>query len=215
MKLFNLAKCALITLCISGLVSNPALAHKKHHDNWDKHYYGNNKHGYQINHNSYASGRVLEVIPIYKDKRNNQRHQHCWLEPERRYHQQHYEYRKENKTVDTLAGAVIGGVIGNQFGSGNGNKVATVAGAVLGGSLANEYASDYRHGKHHRNTRYNNRLIEVCDNGVRHGKHFKHNSHKIKGYHVTYKYKGEVYQSFTRERPGKYIDLVVSVIPRE
>ena len=168
MKLFNLAKYALITLCIGGLASHPAVAHKKHHDNWDKHYFGNNKHGYQINHNSYASGRVLEVVPIYKDKRNNRRHQHCWLEPDRRYHQQHYRHNKDSK-----------------------------------------------HGKHQRNGRYNDRYFEVCDNGVHHGKHFKHNRGKVKGYHVTYKYKGEVYQSFTREHPGKFIDLVVSVIPRE
>lgn len=36
----------------------------------------------------------------------------------------------------TIAGAVIGGVVGHQFGKGRGRKVATIAGAVLGGYLA-------------------------------------------------------------------------------
>lgn len=38
--------------------------------------------------------------------------------------------------VRTIAGTVIGGVVGHQFGKGRGKKVATIAGAVLGGYLA-------------------------------------------------------------------------------
>lgn len=36
----------------------------------------------------------------------------------------------------TIAGTVIGGVVGHQFGKGKGRKVATIAGAILGGYLA-------------------------------------------------------------------------------
>jgi uncharacterized protein YcfJ len=39
------------------------------------------------------------------------------------------------------AGAVIGGLIGNQVGGGNGKKLATVAGAIGGGMLGNEIAN--------------------------------------------------------------------------
>ena len=35
-------------------------------------------------------------------------------------------------TGDVLAGAIIGGVIGNQFGKGKGNDAATVLGAIIG-----------------------------------------------------------------------------------
>jgi uncharacterized protein YcfJ len=42
------------------------------------------------------------------------------------------------------AGALIGGVLGNQVGSGNGRKLATVAGVIGGGMLGNEIANRNR-----------------------------------------------------------------------
>ncbi len=39
-----------------------------------------------------------------------------------------------NRIGGTLAGAAIGGLLGNQVGGGNGKKLATVAGAVAGGA---------------------------------------------------------------------------------
>jgi uncharacterized protein YcfJ len=42
------------------------------------------------------------------------------------------------------AGAVIGGLIGNQIGGGNGKKLATVAGIIGGGMLGNEIANRSR-----------------------------------------------------------------------
>jgi outer membrane lipoprotein SlyB len=36
----------------------------------------------------------------------------------------------------TFGGALVGGVIGNQFGRGNGRDVATILGAIIGGSIA-------------------------------------------------------------------------------
>jgi uncharacterized protein YcfJ len=41
-------------------------------------------------------------------------------------------------------GAVIGGLVGNQVGSGNGRKLATVAGIIGGGFLGNEIANRER-----------------------------------------------------------------------
>lgn len=43
---------------------------------------------------------------------------------------------------ETLAGATIGGLIGNQFGGGTGKQVATVVGAVAGGSIAHNKANE-------------------------------------------------------------------------
>jgi surface antigen len=43
-----------------------------------------------------------------------------------------------NQESGTLVGAVAGGVIGNQFGSGAGRALATVGGAVVGGIIGNE-----------------------------------------------------------------------------
>lgn len=43
--------------------------------------------------------------------------------------------RDPNRIVGTAAGAIVGGLLGNQVGGGNGKKIATVAG-VVGGGLA-------------------------------------------------------------------------------
>jgi surface antigen len=42
----------------------------------------------------------------------------------------------------TVAGAVIGGIIGNQFGRGGGKVAATFAGAVIGGIVGNAIGKD-------------------------------------------------------------------------
>jgi len=39
----------------------------------------------------------------------------------------------------TFGGAVVGGIIGHQFGGGSGQDVATVIGALLGGAAANKH----------------------------------------------------------------------------
>jgi uncharacterized protein YcfJ len=44
----------------------------------------------------------------------------------------------QNKVVGTVAGALLGGVLGNQVGEGSGKKLATVAGAVAGGYTGNK-----------------------------------------------------------------------------
>lgn len=50
----------------------------------------------------------------------------------------------KNQGWKVFGGALIGGAIGNQFGSGSGRDVATVLGALLGGSLANNKNPQYR-----------------------------------------------------------------------
>ena len=46
----------------------------------------------------------------------------------------------QNSPVGIGVGAVIGGLLGNQVGGGNGKTLATIAGAVGGGYLGNEVA---------------------------------------------------------------------------
>ncbi len=46
--------------------------------------------------------------------------------------------------IGMVAGAVLGGVLGNQVGGGNGRKIATVAGAVGGGYAGNEIEKQSR-----------------------------------------------------------------------
>jgi uncharacterized protein YcfJ len=56
--------------------------------------------------------------------------------------QQHpiQNYVSDMHPVGTGVGAVVGGLLGNQVGGGNGKKLATVAGALLGGYAGNEVA---------------------------------------------------------------------------
>jgi outer membrane lipoprotein SlyB len=40
----------------------------------------------------------------------------------------------------TFGGALVGGVIGNQFGKGSGRDVATILGSIIGSSMANKHS---------------------------------------------------------------------------
>lgn len=46
--------------------------------------------------------------------------------------------KDKNKLTGTIAGAVVGGLLGNQVGGGTGKKLATVGGAVAGGYAGNK-----------------------------------------------------------------------------
>jgi outer membrane lipoprotein SlyB len=61
----------------------------------------------------------------------------------------------------TAIGAVAGGVLGNQVGTGDGRKAATVAGAVAGGAIGHSVE------KNNRETRYAWRFSVDMDNGRR------------------------------------------------
>lgn len=50
----------------------------------------------------------------------------------------------KNQGWKTFGGALIGGAIGHQFGSGSGRDVATILGAIIGGSLAHDRNPEYR-----------------------------------------------------------------------
>lgn len=50
----------------------------------------------------------------------------------------------KNSGWKTLGGALIGGVIGHQFGSGSGQDAATVLGAIIGASAASNSSPEYQ-----------------------------------------------------------------------
>jgi len=58
-----------------------------------------------------------------------------------------------------FGGALIGGVIGNQFGGGSGQDIATILGALIGGSIAN----NQQNGQHKVIKRIVELLIRVDD----------------------------------------------------
>lgn len=62
--------------------------------------------------------------------------------------------RDHNRIAGTATGAVIGGLLGNQVGKGNGRKLATVGGAVAGGMVG-------RHVQGRNQEKNGSRLVET------------------------------------------------------
>jgi outer membrane lipoprotein SlyB len=55
------------------------------------------------------------------------------------------EHKAQPSGVGVVAGALLGGVVGNRFGGGNGRALSTVAGAVGGGYAGNEIEKNVHH----------------------------------------------------------------------
>ena len=62
-----------------------------------------------------------------------------------------------HRNIGTVSGTVIGGVIGNQFGSGTGRTAATILGALAGGIVGREIGTglDQRNQQYAVNAEYN------------------------------------------------------------
>lgn len=99
-----------------------------------------------------------------------------------------------NRIAGTAVGAVVGGLLGNQVGGGNGKKIATVAGAVGGG-----YAGNQVQGRMQSNDTYT--TTETRCNTVT-------DSHdKVVGYDVKYDLDGKVGQVRMDRDPGQQIPV--------
>ena len=99
-----------------------------------------------------------------------------------------------NRIAGTAAGAVVGGLLGNQIGGGNGKKIATVAGAIGGG-----YAGNQVQGRMQANDTYS--TTETRCNTVT-------DTHdKIVGYDVKYDIGGEIGKVRMDRDPGERIPL--------
>jgi uncharacterized protein YcfJ len=83
---------------------------------------------------------------------------------------------RDGNAGGTVAGAVIGGLLGNQVGGGNGKKAATAAGAVVGGVIGNKVD------KNHVGGRVVSRTERQC-----HTENTSSESSRVTGYNVTYR----------------------------
>lgn len=94
--------------------------------------------------------------PRYTSNRNDRYDNRYNSRYNSQYNRQGYEYdsygnrvfcrdvvvRDNHNEGAAVAGAIIGGVLGNQIGSGSGRTAATVGGAVVGGLVGNEVGRD-------------------------------------------------------------------------
>jgi uncharacterized protein YcfJ len=101
--------------------------------------------------------RVIKSKPIYKTITKRVPYQECWEEsvPVQRYNSR-YERRDEDP-LGLLIGSVAGGIIGNQVGKGRGKTVATVGGALIGGMVGHNLSRKNHHRRDDSYTSYENR----------------------------------------------------------
>lgn len=142
----------------------------------------------------YEWARVVDVEPIREVHRTPVDREVCWEETV------HVRERRHSH-APTVVGAIIGGVIGNQFGSGSGRDAATAAGALLGGAIGHD-ASKAREGRRHPVTRERCEVERDWRERTVHA-----------GYRVTYEYAGRLHRTTMAQRPGEAIRVRVSVDP--
>jgi len=147
----------------------------------------------------YDYARVLSVKPVIRYVTVTTPVKECWDDVEY-YTRRHPEPGRAGRT---LFGAIVGGVIGHQFGSGRGNDAATAAGSLIGAAVAN---SSHR-GPAYSETEYS-RPVRRCNTNYQ-----SHREERIEGYDVIYKYHGRKYATRTPFDPGKKLKIRVDVRP--
>lgn len=138
----------------------------------------------------YSTGYITDIEKVYDNATKTVPYQHCYIKE---------FYQGGASDRDKLVGAIFGGIVGNQFGGGDGKKAMTAAGALLGASMADE---DNKNGKVVRK--------EVCETRYK-----ERRVNELSHYLVTYEYNGNKHSYRSRTRPNsKNIELKVTVSPR-
>ena len=101
--------------------------------------------------------------------------------------------------MGAIAGAVVGGVIGHQFGDGRGQRALTLAGAAIGAAVGHEATS--RHGRYRA-------PVQRCGVEV----HYE-TREVLAGYAVAYRYAGRIHHTRMARPPGRFIEVEVDVRP--
>jgi uncharacterized protein YcfJ len=131
---------------------------------------------------------VVSVTPVTKTVRTPR--EECRAEQVTRQK----AVQDEKRIVGTGIGAVVGGLLGNQIGDGDGRKLATVAGAAAGGVAGNQIQKKIQDGS--TETVTENRCSTVYD------------SHEVEdGYEVIYILDGERHTIRMDRDPGSRIPV--------
>ncbi|MBS1269668.1 MAG: hypothetical protein MAG794_00619 [Gammaproteobacteria bacterium] len=148
----------------------------------------------------YGYARVLGVDPLTEVVRVNEPREVCWVENVTRRRP-----RGSGSATPEILGGIIGGVVGNRFGSGRGKDIATVAGAILGGSIAHDV-------KRRRAYAYDAYTAPVERCRI---EHEYYEEQRIVGYHVKYRYNRKVYQTRMDHDPGDTVKIRVNIAVAE
>ena len=131
--------------------------------------------------------RVLESRPLYAA--GNAREE-CWNTRSNRYEELRAS-RDSHVGAGTVLGAIAGGIIGHQVGSGRGNSVATAGGALLGGLAGNRIENRNDEPDFDRS-----RCRVLAQNGA-----------APVAYDVRYEYNGQQYTTRLDHDPGRRVAL--------
>ncbi|WP_455201192.1 glycine zipper 2TM domain-containing protein [Kaarinaea lacus] len=170
----------VITTSLTLVFSSLAFADHKRHAHKQK------------EHVRYA--KVIHVKPIYRKVRVVYPEQQCWREEVKKPVTRRVNHASPEAVV---LGGFIGGVIGHELGKNNNPELATVAGALIGSTLV-----------HNANTQY----YRTGEYRVYQRRHCRTENHyrterQLKGYRVTYRYRGELYTTRMKHHPGKRIPI--------
>lgn len=162
----------------------------------------------------YQYAPVVDVEPIVRLVRVERPRRECW--DEEVYEEvpgpaHNYGRSGRGSAGATIAGGVVGGVIGRQFGGGKGRDAMTLFGTLVGAAIANDRSArqqaGYRSAQHYD---YERRpvTVERCRVDTE-----SFEEERVEGYRVTYLYDGDTYTMRTREHPGEQVKLRVAVRP--
>jgi uncharacterized protein YcfJ len=140
----------------------------------------------------YGWAEVLRADPVYGTVAQPPR-QECYPQTVTR--------EDNNHTGGTVLGAIVGGVLGNTVGKGDGRKAATVAGAVAGGAIGNRVSA--AHDQPYTTQQTVCRPVNYAP------------QQQIVGYDVEYRYRGDVYMSRLPYDPGERLRVRITVAPAE
>jgi uncharacterized protein YcfJ len=178
--------------------------------------------------NTYDYARVIRVEPVYESTYRNKPGRECRDSSPHHYrHSQHrrghHSWSHDNYSEHTyshqnaapaVVGAIIGGAIGNAIGHNKSNKkVGLAVGAILGGAIGHDISHQqsrhYQHHYHDRHDRHRHYKKRRCSVNYESSNAYR----RLKGYSVTYRYKGQRYNTFTQEHPGHKIKVKINVTP--
>jgi uncharacterized protein YcfJ len=150
-----------------------------------------------VENTKYAWADVLRVDPVYDRVQASAPREECDDVPVDR----HVD-GGNNNAAGTVIGAIVGGVLGNTVGKGDGRKAATVAGAVVGGAVGHNVAS--QDDGYYAGPERHCRMVQDAAE-----------ERRIIGYDVQYRYRGDVYMSRLDYDPGERMRVRVSVAPAD
>lgn len=142
----------------------------------------------------YDSAKVVNFEPIIRKVRYQRPHEECY--------RRESSYEGQRSYTSVIGGGLVGGVIGNQFGKGRGKKVMTIAGTLLGASIGDDF---YRGRGLYRQAPVSRKVCNVS--------YSNHTEEEVSGYHVTYRYKGKLFERQMDRHPGRRLRVWVGVTP--